>query len=126
APTGFDLANAKIGDLVVAISPSSPTPVYGVVGDAGPENKLGEASVAMNGALANITRPPMNYKDVKLHWVVSDATVLIFSGTRNIGSPYLTTDRINQDAADRFAQWGGGNLEAATARLKACSRAIGK
>jgi hypothetical protein len=34
APTGFDLANAKIGDLVVAISPFSAAPVYGVVADA--------------------------------------------------------------------------------------------
>jgi hypothetical protein len=126
APTGFDLADARIGDLVVAISPSTPTPVYGVVGDIGPDNKLGEASVAMNGPLANISRAPINYKDVIDHWVVGDATVLIFSGTRDAKSPYLTNERINHDAAIRFAQWGGGSLSGAMDRLKSCSIAIGK
>jgi hypothetical protein len=126
APTGFDLANAKLGDLIVAISPSSTAPVYGVVGDAGPATKLGEGSVALNGQLKNINVPPKNYKDVTTHWVVGDATVLIFPGTRDIKSPYLTADRINRDAAAKFAQWGGGDVDQAMTRLKTCSTAAGK
>jgi hypothetical protein len=124
-PTGFDVANARLGDLIVAISPSQSEPVYGVIGDLGPENKLGEASVAMNVALNNINRAPENYNDVTYHWVVNDATILIFPGTRDNKSPYLTRDRINHDAAAKFTEWGGGSLSGALDRLKTCSSVMG-
>jgi hypothetical protein len=125
SPTEFEVLNARVGDLVVAITPNSLTPVYAVVGDLGPPTKLGEGSIALNGELKGISRRPANYIDVKKNWVVADAIVLIFPGTRKV-SPYLTTDRIDTDAAASFLRWGGGTLNSAMARLKACFLATAK
>lgn len=115
--TGFNTRNARIGDLVVAAVPGSDRVVFGVVGDAGPSNKLGEASVAMNGALLGLSEQPTNFKDVKKRWGVKRAAVLIFPGTRDVQSPYLTRDRIEAAASPLFQQWGG------VERLQACATA---
>lgn len=122
SPTVFQTKGVKVGDLVVAIGPSGKI-VYGVVGDAGPPNKLGEASIAMNGQLLGKTAPPVNYQEIKgigafvrRGWDVPTASILIFARTRDVEHPLITTPEIEQAAADRFAQFGGRE------RLEACSR----
>jgi len=112
---GFRAAGAKLGDLVAAIAPGQAEPVFGVVGDSGPSNALGEASIAMNGLLNGLNRDPANYRDVLRHWVVPKATVVIFARSRDVARPYLTVERINPAARQLFDAWGG------IARLKACS-----
>jgi hypothetical protein len=112
--TGFSARNAKIGDLVVAMVPGTQKPVYGVVGDNGPRNRLGEASIAMNGKLLGKSHEPENYREVR-GWVVPSAVLLIFSNTRNADRPYLRPEKINEDAAELFTRWGGPE------RLNACA-----
>lgn len=110
---GFRAAGARVGDLVVAMAPGG-APVFGVVGDAGPANALGEASIAMNGRLNGLTRDPENYRDVLRHWVTGRVGVLIFPGSRDAGRPFMDNDRIAAAATPLFARWGGAD------RLRAC------
>jgi hypothetical protein len=109
----FEQRNARIGDLAVAIGEENSDPVLAVVGDHGPSNKLGEASLALNGRLLGKSAEPTNYTDAKT-WVVGRAFVLIFPGSRDADAPFLTQDRIDSAAQRRFEAWGG--IE----RLKAC------
>jgi hypothetical protein len=122
----FAQRNAKVGDLVVAVRPQQLEPVFGVIGDTGPPNKLGEASVAMNGLLLKKTAPPVNYRELRgkspfegKGWAVPATAVLIFPGTRDVKEPFMTVDRIDPAASQKFTQWGG------TPRLVACLNAMG-
>ena len=122
----FFKRNAKVGDLVVAVRPEMLEPVFGVVGDTGPINKLGEASVAMNGKLLKKTVPPVNYQELRgkgeykgKGWAVPRTAVLVFPGTRDAENPHMTVERIDPAAGERFKQWGG------VPRLVACLKAMG-
>jgi hypothetical protein len=106
-PTGFETRNAKIGDLVVVLTPKSDRPMFAVVGDIGPATELGEASVALNGALLGKTQEPENYDAVKRQWGVPAAFVLVLPGTRDIAEPFLTQPRIDQAGRQAFERWGG-------------------
>lgn len=122
----FAQRGARVGDLVVAMRPGSTTPVFAVVGDSGPANSLGEASLAMNGLLLNKTAAPKNYMEVRGKdpfksadaWVAPPTAVLIFPGTRDLEQPYMTPDRIEVATRPLFEKWGG------VARLSACVKAI--
>jgi len=111
----FAKHRARIGDLAVVLRRGASTPVFAVVGDTGPANKLGEGSIALNAALLGQHQPPKNYEDAK-KLVVDMATVLIFPGTRDEENPYLSQARIDTAAETLFGRWGG--LE----RLQACVR----
>jgi hypothetical protein len=122
----FATRNARKGDLVVAARPQMLEPVFGVVGDIGPPNNLGEASVAMNGKLLKKSAEPVNYEELRgkkgfagKGWSVRQAAVLVFPGTRNAKEPFMSVDRLDPAAGERFTQWGG------TPRLIACLRAMG-
>lgn len=117
----FSKRNSRVGDLAVAMVPSSDQPVFAVIGDTGPVNLLGEGSVALNGKLLNRQGLPENYRHVRglkpyegKGWEVSNAVVLMFPGTRNSEDPYMTQDIINTKAKEIFDKWGG--IE----RLKSC------
>jgi hypothetical protein len=121
--SGFTQRNAKIGDLVVAMTPGSTTPVYAVVGDLGPVDRLGEGTVALAAKLLGKTSPPENYDEIRGRgrfvgrgWTVSRALVLVFPGTRDSANPFMTTGRIDETARRKFDEWGG------VARLAACAR----
>lgn len=121
--TGFDIRNADVGDLAVVMRPGGTTPVFAVVGDKGPPNKLGEGSVALNGKLLGRTGQPRNYDEVRGRppfagrgWGVPRALVLIFPASRDRRDPFMTTPRIDEGARRRFEEWGG------VARLNACAR----
>jgi len=120
----FSSRNAKVGDLVVTLIPGATTPVYAVVGDTGPANKLGEGSIALNGKLLGKNSIPENLREIKGYsnskgssWVVPNAIVLIFPGTRDAANPFINTDRINEAAKNAFEAWGG--IE----RLNSCAEA---
>lgn len=119
--SGFASRGAAVGDLAVAMTPSSDRVVYAVVGDTGPAQQLGEASIALNGKLLGRTGEPANYDEVRGRgqyqgkgWSVPRAAVLIFPKTRDAANPYLTTGQIDPAAKQAFDAWGG------VPRLKAC------
>lgn len=119
--SGFSTRNAAVGDLVVATVPGSNRVVFAVVGDTGPANQLGEASIALNGKLLGRIKEPANYDEVRGRgiykgkgWGVPYAAVLIFPRTRDAENPFLTTARIDPAAKTAFDAWGG------LARLKSC------
>ena len=121
--SGFSQRNAKIGDLVVALMPGSNNPVFAVVGDLGPSNRLGEGTVALAGKLLGKTAPPKNYNEIRGRaefagrgWTVPRALVLVFPGTRDLASPFMTTTRIDAASRTKFEEWGG------VPRLAACAR----
>jgi hypothetical protein len=124
--SAFADRNARVGDLVVAMRPEGADPVFAVVGDTGPSNKLGEGSVALNGQLLKRTTAPVNYLELRgkppfqgKGWSVPRTAVLIFTGTRDTANPYMAPDRINTAAGEKFNAWGG------VPRLQACMRAMG-
>lgn len=112
-PSQFQARNVRVGDLVAAMRIDQSQPLMAVVGDSGPVDSLGEASIAMNGRLLGKAAEPVNYKEVKT-WVVPRTFVLIFAGSRNTAQPYMSTDRIDPDAGERFQAWGG------VARAQSC------
>jgi hypothetical protein len=123
----FSQRNAKIGDLVVVMTPENATPVFSVVGDLGPVNRLGEGTVALAANLLGKTAPPRNYNEIRGRgefagrgWTVSRAVVLIFPGTRDSANPFMTAGRIEQAARMKFEAWGG------VTRLQACARDYGQ
>ena len=80
--------------MVVAMVPGGIEPVFGVVGDKGPANQLGEASIAMNGKLLGKTNEPINYDEVRGRgrfagkaWTVPRAWVLVFPRSRDEDNP---------------------------------------
>ena len=116
-------SNVKVGDLAVAMIPGSMSPVYAVVGDSGPADSIGEASLALNGLLLGKKKEPVNYQEVLgrepfvgQSWVVPQAIVIFFPGTRDVSNPFITSDRIKEKAEPIFRSWGGA------ARLAACGR----
>lgn len=120
---GFVSRGAAVGDLAVAMRPDGTT-YFAVVGDTGPRKQLGEASIALAGAILEKVNPPVNYNEVRGRgefagkgWDVPKAFVLIFPKTRNAAAPMITMAQINAAAAPAFARWGG--IE----RLKACAAA---
>ena len=117
----FARRNARVGDLVVTMVPGAAEPVFAVVGDTGPSGELGEGSIALNGRLLDKSAAPANYLEVRgkspyagRGWTVPKAAVLIFPGSRDSANPYMSTERIDAAAAQRFETWGG------VQRLKAC------
>lgn len=119
--TGFEMNNARVGDLVVVATPDLSKIVYSVVGDSGPGRELGEGTIALARTLLGKDHDPVNYLEVRgkppfrgQGWDVPHTITLIMSGSRDQGTPYLTRERIEKAAAERFARWGGPE------RLRAC------
>ena len=115
-PSGFTQHGVKMGDLAAVWLPGSHKVHFAVVGDQGPANKLGEATIALNGRLLSKTAPPVNYLQLRgkapyrgQGWNVPRAHVLIFPRTRDLNNPYMTQKRIDKEGGDIFAN--SNNLE---------------
>jgi len=121
---GFTERGVRVGDAVVAWRPGLASPVYAVAGDTGPSDRLGEGSIALNGALLGRTGEPTNYRQVRAEYVVPKAYVLIFPGTRDAARPRITADRVDVAAREAFSTWGGGSEAGGMARLQACAAAL--
>lgn len=124
---GFSQRNVRVGDLVVTLRPGKTSPVFAVVGDTGPVNSLGEGSIALNGRLLDKAAPPVNYTEVRGRkefvgkgWSVPETIVLIFPGTRDENTPYMTPERINAASKKLFEDWGG------ITRAQACAEEYAK
>lgn len=123
-PNGFTNRGVRVGDAVVAWRTGLDAPVYAVVGDTGPPDRLGEGSIALNGQLLRRTGEPVNYDQVVRDYVVPRAHVLVFPGSRDASQPRVTAGRVAEAARDRFTAWGGGSETAAFARLRTCAAAL--
>ena len=114
----FQARKALTRNFVVAMTLGEPRRlVYGIVGDTGPEDELGEASVEMNQILNGLPpgTVPRNGKDAVQRFQAPKSLVLIFTGASN-RLPYpVTPQRITERVGARFNAWGG------EARLAACT-----
>jgi hypothetical protein len=93
------------------------------VGDFGPHDKLGEASVAMNRTLNGLAEGdnPKNGADADKRFRGPRSLVLVFPGkvhAENLLDYPVTRDRVVSIAKARFDAWGG------LKRLDQCAAAI--
>ena len=114
----FQKLDAKTRNFVVVMTLESPTRfAYGIVGDTGPEDKIGEASVEMNRILNGLPpgSVPSGGQDAIDRFQGPRSLILIFPGPQN-RLPYpVTPDRVANQAKARFEAWGG------EARMSACA-----
>lgn len=66
---------ATLGDLVLAYNPTTGNLVYGIVGDTGPDDNLGEGSVILNMKLKGQTRFPATKRET--YDLATDKNILI-------------------------------------------------
>jgi hypothetical protein len=93
----------------------------GIVGDEGPPDQLGEASVAMNNELNGMPPDavPTSDADAVERFQGPPSIVILFPGSENrLGFP-LTRDSVEAGAKAAFDAWGG------EARLVACLQSLG-
>jgi hypothetical protein len=119
--TVFRSQGARLRSPVVAapLAAQSRT-VFGLVGDIGPEDELGEASIAMNAELNGLPAGsfPVNYDDAKERFVAPASAILVFPGRELRLSYPVTRQRVQEHSRQIFENWGGES------RLAACVRAI--
>ena len=113
-PTGFDLRNAKVGDLVAVFRRDGTKVAFGVVGDSGPKRNLGEGTIRLAGSLLGKADEPVNYDEIMGRppfegkgWAMKRVYTVIFPGTRNTSDPFITQDRIDKAASVLLEKWGG-------------------
>ena len=97
-------------NIVLALSRSdSKRVVAGIVGDIGPADELGEASVAMNRALNGLpdSELPKHRGDAIERFQAGRSAVLVFPGdTSRLARP-ITPQRVAQAGADALNNFGG-------------------
>lgn len=105
--------------LVLALVPSARQRVVaGIVGDVGPGNELGEASVAMNRQLNGLpgTEVPRHRRDAIDRFQAGRTAVLVIPGDGAKLTRPITAQRVADAGADALGKLGG------MARLYACLR----
>ncbi|MEP7168951.1 MAG: hypothetical protein ABI855_06225 [Bacteroidota bacterium] len=92
---------AAIGDLLVAYNPATQKTVYAVIGDKGPPENLGEASVILNMKLTGIADFPKTKKDSYKLATKNDIIITIIPKSKGfeIEKPY-TSENIAKRAGD--------------------------
>ncbi len=128
-------ANFRSGDVVVAHRPGNQTQppvwVYGVIGDAGPFKKLGEASIAFTRQLMRDATPVKTYRRVLRLDTVGirgaeprEIGFMVFEGSASALKGNYSPDNIRKVAEARFAAWSSGGLEQAKSQFLACSKKL--
>jgi hypothetical protein len=125
-------SNFRSGDVVVAYRPGgtnrAPVWVYGVVGDAGPFNKLGEATVAFNRLLQQSTAGIKTYRAAlgldtdKLK--PKEIDFIVFEGSARALKRDYSPANIKKVGEKRLAAWMDGALDKAQARFLACAKKL--
>jgi hypothetical protein len=125
-------ANFRSGDVVVAYRPTGtnrpPVWAYGVVGDAGPFNKLGEASIAFHRQIRQ------SNAEIKTHRAAlrldTDALqpreigFIVFEGSASELKRDFSPANIKKIGEQRFAAWMNGALDKAQTRFLACAKRL--
>lgn len=105
--------------MVVAISADAARRVVpGIVGDTGPADELGEASIAMNRSLNGLpeTEVPKHRDDAVHRFQAGKTAVLIFTGSTAILARPITPQRVFDNGQEALIRFGG------TEKLIACIR----
>jgi hypothetical protein len=117
-PTGsqFLAAGARPLNIVVVYNLKDKRLAFGIVGDTGPANEIGEASVEMNRILNGLPegKLPTSRDDAKKRFQAPQSFILVFPGKVNRIAVPITPQRVHDLAKARFDAWGG------EARLKGC------
>lgn len=121
--TQFAARGAAMRTPVIAMT-LAPVPTrvaYGIVGDAGPADELGEASVAMNRVLNGFPAGanPRNYADAVARFQAPRSAILLFPGPANRVARPLTSGRVEARTRQLFDAWGG------QVRLRQCLTELG-
>ncbi|MBL9033381.1 MAG: hypothetical protein JNN33_01385 [Rhodospirillaceae bacterium] len=80
---------ARLGDLAFVIDPETQLYTFAVVGDLGPRNKLGEASIALAAAIKGVPIDPRTVTGRTMRKLVvpHDVVTLVFPGAA-VAAPY--------------------------------------
>jgi hypothetical protein len=113
----FQARKALTRNFVVVMTLQQKRVAYGIVGDTGPKDELGEASVEMNRILNGLPPGtiPRNRQDAKERFQAPKSLVVIFPGGQNRLSYPVTPERVQDQVKARFEAWGGES------RLSACA-----
>jgi hypothetical protein len=96
--------------VAVAFSPSATRRVVpGIVGDIGPADEIGEASVAMNRMLNGLpeTDQPKHRQDAIDRFQAGRSAILVFPGTSSVLARPITPARVADAGNDAIAKFGG-------------------
>lgn len=108
-PSEFIANGVKMRSLVVAVSksPNNRT-VFGIVGDHGPANKIGEANIAMNRELNGLPAndQPKHRKDAVNRFQAGRSAILLFPGSDFVLDRPISGSRIATAGADALAKFG--------------------
>jgi hypothetical protein len=116
----FQSENARTRNLVVAMTLGERRLAFGIVGDTGPRDEIGEASVEMNRILNGLPAGsvPRSSADAVRRFQGPKSLVVVFPGVEN-RLPYPVTPQSVMDRVKaRFTAWGG------EARLVECAAEI--
>jgi hypothetical protein len=113
-PGGSQFLDLGVGkrSLVVAASRSATRRVVaGIVGDLGPANELGEASIAMNRKLNGLPDDelPKHRQDAIDRFQAGRSALLIFPGPSSVLARPITSARVAEAGADALAKFGGAD-----------------
>jgi hypothetical protein len=113
----FEQGGVSLGNIIVGLTLREPRKiVLGIVGDIGPHNEIGEASVEMNRILNGLPQGaiPTNRLDAEDRFQGPRTLFLILPGQSNRISQPINAESVKSSAEARFNAWGG------QARLEAC------
>jgi Fungal chitosanase of glycosyl hydrolase group 75 len=113
----FEQGGVSLGNIIVGLTLREPRKiVLGIVGDIGPHNEIGEASVEMNRILNGLPQGaiPTNRLDAEDRFQGPKTLFLILPGHTNRISQPINAESVKSSAEARFDAWGGKS------RLEAC------
>lgn len=114
----------RAGDLAVVFNGKRGTIIYGIVGDSGPRDQLGEATPALIKSIDARDYMPSSRSGVYAYGVSHPVLTLVFPQSRP-GEPYDDPGRLEALAKARFAAaFGNGDRLRAEARLLDCARVL--
>jgi|GEM_PF-1338721 len=108
-PSEFIENGVKMRSLVVAVSKSpNPRTVFGIVGDHGPVNEIGEANIAMNRELKGLPAndQPKHRKDAVNRFQAGRTAILLFPGPDFVLDRPISGSRIATAGANALAKFG--------------------
>lgn len=103
-------------DAVVYFNPANGAIDFGMIGDRGPTNGLGEGSVAFAKTLRKSSTNPVSRRDTYKFSVPKIHGLMLPDAS--IKAPF-TPENVRKQAKEAFDQWGG------EARLSACIKQLG-
>ena len=111
-PGGSQFVNLGVTkrSLTIAFSPSATRRVVpGIVGDIGPADEIGEASVAMNRMLNGLpdTDQPKHRQDAIARFQAGRSAILVLPGAASVLARPITPARVAQAGSDAMAKFGG-------------------